>query len=362
MSSKNIFANLISIYNSNPNTVKTIFEYSLLNDFLCYVDSKKNTILHIIVKNKDKETLIHLLNFLYKKKLTETIINNQNIDGDTAIHIAVRNNSFDIAKLLEDAGINMTIKNNKGESVENDSSSHSPSHSPCDDILNKVTTRSFKDSPIRSFMRRSRSKSPIEKLMIRSRSKSPIEKLMRHSKYDDEDSLLNSIKKHFDYNKVKETEEKTVSEIFIKQLADEINHSRNKIDRTRHFTTLMGGKKGSKKGSKKNSKRKSKNKRSTSSSSENPSTLIHNEVVQHFINELKCSFDDAKALKAALYSLVKKDYPDLNNLQRAEKMKELISNKNIIKQIKAEKDKYLEIIANSKLAKEKSNNKSNDKK
>ena len=337
MSSKNIFANLISIYNSNPNTVKTIFEYGLLNDFLCYVDSNKNTLLHIIVKNKDKETLICFLNFLYKKNLTEKIINNQNIDGDTAIHIAVRNNLFDLAKLLEDAGINMSIKNNKGESVENDSSSQSP----CENILNKVITRSRSPSPINQFIRRSRSPSPINQFI-------------RRSKHDNDDSLSNSIKKHFGYNLNKSNEEQSVSEIFIKNLAQEINKTRKEINKTKYISGLMGGKKGSKKSSKRNSKRRSKNKRSNSKSAESPSSLIHNEVVQYFINELKCSFEEAKALKAALYSLVKKDFPSLNNLQRAEKMKELISNKTIIKQIKAEKDKYLEIIANAKIAKDKS--------
>lgn len=73
-----------------------------------------DTILHILLKNFDKyrsdEKFYRLLNFVLSKSTPKTL-NIQNNDGDTPLHIAVKNNLHEIASSLISRGSNPKIPN-----------------------------------------------------------------------------------------------------------------------------------------------------------------------------------------------------------------------------------------------------------
>jgi ankyrin repeat protein len=73
-----------------------------------------NTVLHLAVKKNNINEVMSIL----KKVKNYGIIDLQNNDGDTAFHLAVKNNNHKIAQVLERAGADKTIKNNKGEYVD----------------------------------------------------------------------------------------------------------------------------------------------------------------------------------------------------------------------------------------------------
>ena len=73
-----------------------------------------NTILHLAAKNNDINEVMSIL----KKVKNYGIIDLQNNDGDTAFHLAVKNNNHKVANILERAGADKTIKNNKGEYID----------------------------------------------------------------------------------------------------------------------------------------------------------------------------------------------------------------------------------------------------
>lgn len=131
--------NLISIYNKNSEAVQIIFEYNLVNFPIDIPDKSKNTILHHIVLQNDSKTLSLVLNYiLYENVDYSALVNYQNLDGDTAMHLAVRNNYTGCAKMLHKAGTNLSITNNKGESVEvEDNSPYNDRSNFIDSILGR---------------------------------------------------------------------------------------------------------------------------------------------------------------------------------------------------------------------------------
>lgn len=351
MHNNQIFTDLIAIYNSSRESVQTIFKYNLLNDFICYLDSSKNTLLHNIVSNNDKCTLKLFINFLTKNNFTDRIIDSQNINGDTALHIAVRNNYFGLAKILDNAGINKTIKNKNNEYVEDNTnnlkSNISNKHMKC---ISKLCN----DPSCNTHTKQYQSQSPLEKVFDRLDTLSatsgsniqPLnvvrldnERLNLHDKYNYQSPTSNNSKRDKSVLNNIDDDSLTLSNEFLRMLINGLEKSKNNTTGTRR-SILFGGKnsKKSSKTSKPNSKR----------SLENKASKIHDSIVKHFLDELKCSIDDAKALKAALYNIVKTEFPTLNNLDRAEKMNQLMKDNKIMKQVKSEKNEYLKIIETAK--------------
>ena len=90
--------------------------------FLNHADNYGNTVLHHFVKTKDPLT-IQLYSNAISKMDPETkskLLDAQNKDGNTALHLAVENNELPIAKILDNAGANKNIKNKGGYSIHND--------------------------------------------------------------------------------------------------------------------------------------------------------------------------------------------------------------------------------------------------
>jgi len=106
---------LHQLYNTNRIFIKMIFDYNLINFSLCVKDDKKNTLLHLIVLNNDNDTLLSFMNHLkiasYEKKYIRQILDAQNSNGDTPLHIAVKNNNQIIAEKLYNCGASTNIPN-----------------------------------------------------------------------------------------------------------------------------------------------------------------------------------------------------------------------------------------------------------
>ena len=96
------------------NVLKTINRYDVQ-------DSDGNTILHHVIESNDLETTAQYLALLVLNMDDwgkNRIINIKNNQGDTPLHIAVRNNNENMIEMLIESGANVNIKNNNGERVE----------------------------------------------------------------------------------------------------------------------------------------------------------------------------------------------------------------------------------------------------
>ena len=78
----------------------------------------KHTILHLAVKSNLIQILSKIVNFLQSTNQLKKIINYQDINGDTALHIAMRNNYSKCSKILLNAGADLIMKNNRGISPQ----------------------------------------------------------------------------------------------------------------------------------------------------------------------------------------------------------------------------------------------------
>jgi hypothetical protein len=86
------------------------------------------------------------------------------------------------------------------------------------------------------------------------------------------------------------------------------------------------------------------------------SSNIHDEVVKKFMDDGK-SEEEARIMKMALYKYTKEKHPDLNNLDRAKKMKEYSDESSILK--KLDLDNVRKIYADVKKAKSMASESSN---
>ena len=83
----------------------------------------------------------------------------------------------------------------------------------------------------------------------------------------------------------------------------------------------------------------------------NESSNIHDQVVASF-KEILGNEEEARAIKAGLYGMVKEKNPTLNNFDRAKKMLEYMNDKNIISELRGRIGELKNIIAEAKKRKE----------
>lgn len=317
----NIGKDLLTLYESYPKAIEIIFNYGLMNGPFNTTDKNGNNILHLVTKNNDEKTLVAILNYIQLTKRHLNLINEQNNDLETPMHIAVQNRNEKIAEKLDNAGADLTIKNKNGQSIK--TSDETP----------------FSPQKQTSFLHQNTSESSLNLTGL-----------------DDSDytSKFNKI------NVVESPSSISASEQFVAQLADEIAKIRSKLIMTKKINFLRGGadeehdkdlsstfevkymsdelQGGAKKVKDKNASR--------SSSSE--SSAIHDKVVQIFKDRGFENEDDARAMKAALYAKIKKENPTMNNLDRANQMMKEIENPANIAELKKQMEKYKEIIAEAR--------------
>ena len=110
-----------------------------------------------------------------------------------------------------------------------------------------------------------------------------------------------------------------------------------------HLLNQFGGADKNKKSSKQNSSKQNSSKqnsskrytsnRSSVSRKNKPSSDIHTEVIE-IIKKMGYSEDDARFIKAGLYQMIKDKYPNLSNMQRAIKLKEMTNKEEVEKMSK----------------------------
>lgn len=289
--------NILKIYRNNPDAIKIIFEYNLLNKVnISITDSNGNNLLHHIAENNDNTLLANVLNYInYYNKNNLQMINAQNNQGDTPMHIATRNKNDFGAKLLHSAGAILNIKNNVGEIIEDSDVNNTELELMNSSKPNKIIpvfTGTSKDSDESEQLLESLRK--IVKKDILTKNKGYISFSMMGGNNDDDDDDF--------------------SDFQIKLV---------------NINNMNGG--------------------------SVESDKLHEEVID-FFKKMTNNEDDARALKAALYAVVKEKFPDKNGLERAKQMVDYTKDDKIIKEIKNKLDEYREIIRNARIAKENRNN------
>ena len=351
MSNPKIESNLITLYLNNQDFIHLLFKYNLVNFSLTPVDDKGNTLLHHMIYNKDYvciELLLNHITNINNESYKKSVLDAQNDAGNTPLHLAVINGLQDVAKKLDKCGADVTIPNNddlvirlsdsearsEARSVSRNrsrSSSRNRKSESLEQILQKLLVpkqNNLEDSSEIDTL------SIFEKLPGRGKRMTGREQRMTRR---EEPMLMNS--SEVDTNKF--------LEFIMNQRGgqnQEINGSR-KLKKSKKsvnsvnsdtasdslgiaqlLTKQIGGIKHSRKYSSRSS-RSAKSSRSTkskklSSRDNNPSSIIHNEVIE-IIKKMGFSEDDARYIKAGIYNEVKVKFENLSNVQRALKMKEL---------------------------------------
>ena len=103
---------LFNLYQNERNFIHKLLDFGL-NVPLNVRDSNKNTLLHRMIMAKDQTGADLLLNYLESNpSLRQSVLNAQNDNKNTAIHLAVQNDLQLIAKKLDNMGIYKTLANN----------------------------------------------------------------------------------------------------------------------------------------------------------------------------------------------------------------------------------------------------------
>jgi hypothetical protein len=82
------------------------------------VDEEENNFIHHLVENGDEYTLKEFLSKYVSDGNIDDIINLKNGNGETPLHLAVKNNYQRIAQLLIDFGANKNIKDKNGNIIK----------------------------------------------------------------------------------------------------------------------------------------------------------------------------------------------------------------------------------------------------
>jgi hypothetical protein len=315
----NLNKDLFQIYNKSPFTVETILKYNLVNFPFNAVDNNNNTLLHNVVKNNDVSTLVAFLNYVSLNGY-KNLLNMQNSNGDTALHIAVRNKNEQIAKMLDNAGINKSIRNKNGEYIASDSN-------PSDDQSINLSDLNDTESRVRCHKQDGYHKKITKKPDVEFENASSesarffeeltkeLEKLRTFSVASPRRFIMNG------GGNDTSTIEINLVDINNNQLGGARKQKKQKRSTSSESSTMS--------------------KRSRDSPKE--SSTIHENIVKKFV-ELGYPDDDAKAMKAGLYSLVKEKHSELSNLEKAKKMLEYLEDKTIINTLKKKIDELRDII------------------
>lgn len=331
---------IIQVYNETPKAIEIVLKYKLINTPHDTVDSTGHNLVHHMVLKNDERTLVALLNyFLHNSSLTKKkMLNAQNNDGDTPMHIAVRNGNEKIAKMLDEAGTNKRIKNKKGEFIESSE----------DEKQDSINLSLLNDSEI--YINNSRH-NKCKKSMNSSENLSDSERFINRLKK--ELGLKRNINETLDeMSKIKK--QLNIVKSYV------INNSSGMIGGNNDSSTFdidfvdvdeniqLGG-------ARRVNKRSTASTDSDSSKSDKTpkeSSQIHDQVVKNFIN-LKFSEEDARALKSGLYNLVKEKHPNESNLEKAKLMLKYLNDKEVVEMLKNKVDELKAIIKKARELKEK---------
>ena len=327
---------LHDLYDSDPKFITKLLEYQIIVP-LTSKDKYGNTILHKMIEKKDFKNIDLLLQNLnlniYDNNTKLFLLNSKNDSGNTPVHIAVMKDLQIVAKQLDKAGADLSIPNSNDlvismsdsetETNINIDSKNKLSSSKSNTNYNRnILGNNFELDTITSESQESNISVDTVAFIDFLKSKQLVEQ-------NGGKQSKNSIKGKRNINNDNKINVDTATDsLGISHLIQEYLDNQN------------GGKK--KKSKKVKSSRLTKSSESASSSSRsnlsrktNDASKIHEDVVNIIRNMLpklgNNDPNDAIYVKAGLYAMIKEKYPNLSNLQRANKLKDLTTEDEIKK-------------------------------
>jgi hypothetical protein len=360
--------NLVEIYNKDPQFFAQLGGHGLINldQIAGDVNERGNNALQEAVSQGDVMTFDALTALLKggDARLREQIINHQNADGDTAVHIALKQSAGTrdsvqpfqyFVKTLHRMGGRLDIANRRGEVVtyEPDTELESPqssigsdsirnivngysSKSPLPDTLSTVTNSEPYIAPAspRQLQASPAFNSPAFLDLVSSDADAGESVFIRQAGgwtgAHGADALTTELDGPASLSEISSTNLSTIREdgafgsdsdsLFIQAGGD---YSRDAIRGSRRLfvnqlseTTMM----------------------SEGGAKVKESTQLHDESIQ-VIQEHGYSHEDARVIKAILWSIVKDKYPELSNLEKSRKLREKADDKSLIESIDLEKSR-----------------------
>lgn len=363
--------NVIFLYRKNRDMFEQMLLDNLVNPLKLFEQNHDGeTVLHHLIGSNDNRCAEKVLKFVNNNLSTtqkQKFIDMQNRFGDTALHLAVRMKDNHLASLLDAMGANKKIPNNKNEIIGNDTDnkdedeeyddetdtesvfSDSSIESYCNDEENisknaKQITRIHKNtetelSPesLDDIVLTEDMHSNMMKIIQISRSNSfspdSLNELSTSSEFKKKEKtptkqsgnfITNFLSNIFGQKGGADVNEKTSENLSDSQSTSEfINYINSKIS-----NNLEGGRKKSKSKKSKSKKSDKPKKSHKMSRSASKSEEIHAEVIK-MIQDLGYSLEEAKTIKAALYTYTKQKHPELSNYERAVKMRSYTTQQHI---------------------------------
>lgn len=358
---------LIRLYQEDKDFVHKVLLYQIDVNFTGKTQ-KGNNLLQLMILTNDYKgidlLLANLINNVYDSSVKFNLINNQNIDGDTSFHLAIKNGLPHLVEKLHKLGANLKLVNNADEMVISTDTEPGTDIEPKNKVLLHNQEKDIGDSSTSDtshiFVNNTKQQ-PLGQLTFSATSPQlgnimpPRDVPMLSSdtsaseqiKTDEFFRFLEKIKaqnggsKNIMSDTVKGKRKVDKKQIQVSQYnTDTIDAGTDtlgigqlimqKAGRRKKQSKRLSSKRSSKQSSKQSSKRSSKR---LSSRKNKPSSDIHSEVVE-IIKKMGYSEDDARYIKAGLYQMVKDKYANLSNMQRALKLKELTTQEEVEKMSK----------------------------
>ena len=362
-------------------------------------NNNSETILHVLVKKCNVKGFNTVLNSLLERKDIKELINIQDKEGNTPLHIAVINECNELAQNLIKAGANPLIKNNAGfyiedieEEVEiinlseNKNNIFIPTKSKLSD-----TEKKYLNSMINSINKKDLNNSTSEvsgltdvtlsqtitKNIVNKKELVVPEVSMDNTTYDTSD-ILNTI-----------MDNKTSEVSATPSVNMNLNTSEfidNYIAKKNNTTKLEGGKKKTKKSKNLSNQSSYYTEKSLSMSNSNltssvnlessgsedessasgslsemselsrminnQATEIHERSVKKIMEIMGVSEQEARIIKAYIYSEIRTQNPELNNFDRAVEMEKRITKEHLSKLDKKKLKELSEVISEKQKQKE----------
>jgi hypothetical protein len=342
--------NIVILYKNNKNIFDQILNNNLINPKAIMEQNEKGqTVLHHLILSKDNKCAENVLNFI-KNNLSNSerqkFIDTQDEDGNTAFHLATKGENFEIATLLDIYGANKKIPNNNNEVIETTDSEKfvdSSDEINCNN-KNKINnlikniikpTKNYNLTDTQSTDTESNIPESLDDIILTEVSNKPnVLKKSNKSESSNGNFISNFFKNIFGTEQKggELTEFESSTSEFLKYIDNKINQNGGKTNSDSYsdldnisissFNYLQDG------GAKKKKTKAKKGKKYSASREVRKADLIHEDVLK-MIQDLGYSSDEAKVVKAGLYSYTKEKHPELSNYERALKMRSYTTQQHI---------------------------------
>jgi hypothetical protein len=280
------------------------------------------SVLHFVCENGREECLIKILDILQNKlppKDLKQYINKQDINGNTALHIATNKQDNIIAGLLELYGADKNKVNNNNEIITS-SSEHN-------EIIKCGEEKKIK----KLISQLTRASTSTSSSFSSDNSVANLDDIVLSDKDSDKGNVVTNFFKGMMTEQVggAENTDELIERIKVKlEMTGGAKKAVAKKSATKTSATKTSATK--KSATKTSAIKKSPTKKSATKTSvkDYTSSEIHEQVVT-MIQDLGYSLEEAKVIKAGLYRYTKSEHPELNSYDRALQMKKYTTEQHI---------------------------------